>query len=103
MERAAVAPPGECLPTTETFRRLARRMGLDEPALHDSDESLAEQLLASDHPWMAGITLDRLRKEGFVRMSVPDPFLPYAEGFPTPTGKFQFRSPPPGWPGTSRR
>ncbi|MEV5830147.1 molybdopterin oxidoreductase family protein [Spirillospora sp. NPDC052242] len=86
----AVAPPGECLPTTETFRRLARRMGLTEPSLYDSDESLAEQLVASDHPWMAGVTLDRLRKEGFVRMSVPDPFLPYAEGFPTPSGRLEF-------------
>ncbi|WP_149258641.1 molybdopterin-dependent oxidoreductase [Actinomadura sp. K4S16] len=95
----AVAPPGECLPTTETFRRLARRMGLEEPALYDSDESLAEQLLASDHPWMAGITLDRLRKEGFVRMSVPDPFLPYADGFPTPSGRFEFRSPAAGLAG----
>ena len=26
----AVAPPGECLPTTEIFRRLARQMGLDD-------------------------------------------------------------------------
>ncbi|QFG26596.1 molybdopterin-dependent oxidoreductase [Actinomadura sp. WMMB 499] len=86
----AVEPPGECLPTTETFRRLARRMGLNEPGLYDSDESLAEQLLASDHPWMAGVTLDRLREEGFVRMSVPDPFLPYAEGFPTPSGRLEF-------------
>ncbi|GGU04038.1 molybdopterin-containing oxidoreductase family protein [Actinomadura citrea] len=95
----AVAPPGECLPTTETFRRLARRMGLREPALYDSDESLAEQLLASDHPWMAGVTLDRLRKEGYVRMSVPDPFLPYADGFPTPSGRFEFRSPAAGLAG----
>ncbi|WP_243725763.1 molybdopterin-containing oxidoreductase family protein [Actinomadura rubrisoli] len=88
----AVEPPGECLPTAETFRRLARLMGLEEPSLYDSDERLAEQLLASDHPWMAGITLDRLRKEGFVRMSVPDPFLPYADGFPTPSGRLEFRS-----------
>ncbi|WP_242894806.1 molybdopterin-containing oxidoreductase family protein [Actinomadura litoris] len=88
----AVAPPGECLPTAETFRRLARRMGLEEPSLYDSDESLAEQLLDSDHPWMAGVTLDRLREEGFVRMSVPDPFLPYADGFPTPSGRLEFRS-----------
>ena len=28
----AAAPPGECLPTTEIFRRLARTMGLDTPA-----------------------------------------------------------------------
>ncbi|WUI03494.1 molybdopterin-dependent oxidoreductase [Spirillospora sp. NBC_00431] len=95
----AVAPPGECLPSTELFRRLARRMGLDEPSLYDSDERLAEQLLASGHPWLAGITLDRLRKEGFARMSVPDPFLPYADGFPTPSGRFEFRSPTAGLAG----
>jgi anaerobic selenocysteine-containing dehydrogenase len=88
----AVAPPGECLPTTETFRRLARRMGLTEPSLYDSDERLAEQLLDSGHPHLTGITLDRLRKEGFARLSVPDPFVPYAEGFPTPSGRLEFRS-----------
>ncbi len=88
----AVAPPGECLPTTETFRRLARRMGFTEPSLYDSDESLAAQLLDSGHPWLTGITLDRLRKEGFARLSVPDPFLPYADGFPTPSGKLEFES-----------
>src|SRR5581483_8538856 len=45
----AVAPPGECASTTETFRRLARAMGLTEPALYDGDEELAEQLLSSRH------------------------------------------------------
>jgi len=88
----AVAPPGECLPTTETFRRLARRMGLTEPSLYDSDERLAEQALSSDDPWLTGVTLDRLRKEGFVRLAVPKPFLPYAERFPTPSGRLEFRS-----------
>src|SRR4029077_17362303 len=29
----AVSPPGECLPTTEIFRRLARKLELNEPAL----------------------------------------------------------------------
>ncbi|HXA58707.1 MAG TPA: molybdopterin-dependent oxidoreductase [Streptosporangiaceae bacterium] len=88
----AVAPPGECLPTTETFRLLARRMGLTEPSLYETDEQLAEQLLTSRHPWMEGITVDRLRKEGFVRLNAPRPFLPYAERFPTPSGKLEFRS-----------
>jgi anaerobic selenocysteine-containing dehydrogenase len=88
----AVAPPGECLPTTETFRRLARRMGFTEPSLYDSDESLAAQLLDSGHLFLTGITLDRLRKEGFARLSVPEPFLPYAEGFPTPSGRLEFVS-----------
>ncbi|REF00158.1 molybdopterin-containing oxidoreductase family protein [Thermomonospora umbrina] len=88
----AVAPPGECLSTTETFRRLARRLGLTEPSLYDSDEELAEQALGSGHERLAGITLDRLRKEGFARLAVPTPFTPFAEGFPTPSGRLEFVS-----------
>ncbi|MCG5217817.1 molybdopterin-dependent oxidoreductase [Streptosporangium sp. KLBMP 9127] len=88
----AVAPPGECLSTTETFRRVAARLGLDEPALYDSDLELAEQLLTSDHPSLDGVTLDRLRKEGWVRLNVADPFVPFTDGFPTPSGKLEFVS-----------
>jgi anaerobic selenocysteine-containing dehydrogenase len=88
----AVEPPGECLPTTETFRRLAHRMGLAQPSLYDSDDRLAEQALGSGHPWLAGVTLDRLRKEGYVRLAVPSPFVPFAGGFPTPSGKLEFVS-----------
>nr|PZN44155.1 MAG: molybdopterin oxidoreductase [Actinomycetota bacterium] len=88
----AAPPAGECASTTETFRRVARAMGLTEPSLYDSDLELAEQLLDSDHPALAGITLDRLRKEGWVRLSVPEPFLPFADGFPTPSGRLEFAS-----------
>ncbi|MBB6345416.1 anaerobic selenocysteine-containing dehydrogenase [Nonomuraea muscovyensis] len=90
----AVEPPGECLSTTETFRRLARHMGLTEPSLYDSDLELAEQLLTSGHPSLEGVTLDRLRKEGWMRLNYPRPFAPFAEGFPTPSGRLRF--PPPG-------
>jgi anaerobic selenocysteine-containing dehydrogenase len=81
----AVAPPGECLSTTETFRRLARRLGLTEPALYDDDETLARTLVGDE-------MFDRLRREGFVRLDVPQPFVPYADGFPTPSGKLEFVS-----------
>src|SRR5690349_20274497 len=83
----AVAPPGECLPGTEVFRRLAGRMGLAEKSLYDTDDQLAEQVLASGHPWLTGITLARLRAEGHARLAVPEPFLPFARRFPTPSGK----------------
>lgn len=88
----AVAPPGECLPTTEIFRRLARRLGLDEPGLYDSDEALARQALDSDHPSLRGVTLEGLRARGWLRLAVPDPFVPFADGFPTPSGKLEFFS-----------
>jgi anaerobic selenocysteine-containing dehydrogenase len=88
----AVAAPGECLSTSETFRRLARRMGLDEPCLYDSDEELAEQLLDTNHPSLEGITLARLREQGWMRLNYPKQFVPYANGFPTPSGKLEFYS-----------
>jgi anaerobic selenocysteine-containing dehydrogenase len=86
----AVLPPGECLPTTEIFRRLARKMGLDNQELYDSDEDMARQLLASGHPSLGGITLDELKARGWMRLDYPDPFVPFANGFPTPSGKMEF-------------
>ena len=88
----AVAPPGECLPTTEIFRRLAETMGLDEPALYDSDEAMARQLLESGHSSLAGITLEELKARGWMRLNYPRPFVPFATRFPTPSGKLEFVS-----------
>jgi anaerobic selenocysteine-containing dehydrogenase len=88
----AVAPPGECLPTTEIFRRLARRLGLGEPCLYDEDEELARQALDSGHPSLHGITLERLKERGWMRLCYPEPFVPFADGFPSPSGKLEFLS-----------
>ena len=88
----AVPPPGECLPATEIFRRLARRMGLDTPALYESDETIAQQVLDSGHPSLAGITFDELKARGWMRLNYPDPFVPFATGFPTASGKLEFVS-----------
>jgi anaerobic selenocysteine-containing dehydrogenase len=86
----AVPPPGECLPTTEIFRRLARKMGLDVPALYDSDEAIARQVLESGHPSLAEITLEELKARGWMRLNYPNPFVPFATSFPTPSGKLEF-------------
>jgi len=88
----AVSPPGECLSTTEMFRRLARRMGLDTPCLYDSDDELARQALDSGHPALRGITLDRLKERGWMRLNYPEPFVPFAAGFPSPSGRLEFFS-----------
>ena len=89
---AAVAPAGECLPTSEIFRRLARTMGLQEPALYDSDEAIARQVLGSGHSSLDGITLEALKARGSIRLNYPDPFVPFATGFPSPSGKLEFVS-----------
>lgn len=88
----AVAPPGECLPHTEIFRRLARALGRTEPELFATDDELAEAALATDHPAMTGVTLTELKKRGWVRMAWPERVVPFAAGFPTPSGHFEFAS-----------
>jgi len=88
----AVAPPGECLPSTEIYRRLARRLGLEAPCLYDSDEDMARQVLTSGHPSVRGITLERLKERGWMRLDYPEPFVPFAGGFPSPSGKLEFFS-----------
>ena len=87
-----VDPPGECLPHTEIFRRLARKLGLTQPSLFASDEEIAEAALASDHPAMVGITLEKLREKGWVRLNWSTPYQPFLTKFFTPSGKFEFCS-----------
>jgi anaerobic selenocysteine-containing dehydrogenase len=88
----AIPPPGECLPNSEIFRRLARALGVTEPCVYESDEDLARQVLASEDPALGGITLERLRRDGWARLNVPTPFVPFAEGFRTKSGKLEFYS-----------
>lgn len=89
----AVAPPGDCLPHTEMMRRLARAMAdrdprFADPLLSATDLELAEAALA-DRP---EITVDQLRSDGFVRLPGTEPYAPFADQFPTPSGRFEFSS-----------
>jgi anaerobic selenocysteine-containing dehydrogenase len=93
INRPAIAPLGECRSNTEVFRQLAERMGLSDPRLFDSDESLMEQAFNWSHPRLSGISIERLNKETSVRLNVPEDWAPFAEGnFPTPSGKCEFYS-----------
>jgi len=89
----AIAPVGESLPNSEVFRRLAARMGFDEPCFRDSDEDICRTALASADPRMRGIEWEGMKKQGWQRLNVPQRFAPFAEGgFPTPSGKCEFYS-----------
>jgi len=94
LSKPAIPALGEALPNTEVFRRLAARMGLDHPCLRESDEEMARQAMHWDHPNLRDVTFERLEREGSVRLSVPDPHAPFAEGgFPTPSGKCELLAP----------
>ena len=89
----AIEPLGESLPNTELYRRLAAHMGFDDPCFRDDDETLARQALSLVHPALDGITLERLQTEGWVRLNLPETWLPFAEGnFSTPSGKCELYS-----------
>jgi anaerobic selenocysteine-containing dehydrogenase len=88
----AVAPPGECLPNSEILRRLARALGRTESCLYDSDEGLARAVLDTPQLHEAGITLEALKARGWMRVAPPPPFAPFAQGFPTPSGRLEFFS-----------
>jgi anaerobic selenocysteine-containing dehydrogenase len=88
----AVAPPGECLGKTELFRRLAAAMGCTEPALFVSDDELAADLLDAPRYIAAGIGVDELRAAGWSRVPGTTDFRPFANGFPTASGRFEFVS-----------
>ena len=83
----AIPPLGESLPNSEVFRRLAARMGFDEPCFRDSDEDICRTALRSKFDW------NQLKKDGWQRLAVPERFAPFAAGgFPTPSGKCEFYS-----------
>jgi anaerobic selenocysteine-containing dehydrogenase len=89
----AIAPVGESLPNIEVFRRLAARMGFDEPCFRDSDDEVARQALGSAHRNLEGISWDELKARGWQRLNVAERFAPFAQGgFPTPSGKCELHS-----------
>ncbi len=91
LARPALAAPGEAKSNVEVFRLLAERMGFDDPCLRETEDDMIRTLIDSPHPFLAGITLEELERERSVRLRLPEPFLPFAEGgFGTRDGKCHF-------------
>jgi anaerobic selenocysteine-containing dehydrogenase len=93
LARPALEPPGEAKSNVEVFRLLAKRVGFNDQCFEDSEDDMIRTLLDSPHPFVRGITIEELDREHFVRLRLPDPFLPFAEGgFGTPDGKCHFQA-----------
>jgi anaerobic selenocysteine-containing dehydrogenase len=98
LNRPAVEAPGECRSLLETFRALAKKMGLDDASFGDSFEDLVRIALDNPaNPRLRGITLERLEREGSVPLASQDArypyFVPFLDGvFPTPSTKVEFVS-----------
>jgi anaerobic selenocysteine-containing dehydrogenase len=94
LNKPAIAPVGESLPNSEIFRRLAQAMGYSDPGFLQTDVEILRELVENQrHPRFEGITWEVLNERGFIRLNIPAPYLPFAEGnFPTPSGKCEFYS-----------
>ncbi len=90
--RAAIPPLEEARSNWDVMRALAATMGFDEPWLQQSADEVIEEVLAATaarNPALCDVTLERLRIENSVPLSLPaDP--PFAGGqFRTPSGKVE--------------
>ena len=85
----AIVPLGEVRNNVQMFGELARRMGFEEECFDDREDALIDQALTTDHPWFAGMTRERLEREGHVELALPKDSLPFstAEWFRTPSGR----------------
>jgi anaerobic selenocysteine-containing dehydrogenase len=96
----AIAPLGECKSNWDVMRLLAAGMGYTDYWLqHDEDAVMQEVLDATRtrgrdfiRAALDGITLERLKREGSVSLSLPNDFVPFADlHFPTASGKVALR------------
>jgi anaerobic selenocysteine-containing dehydrogenase len=96
LARPALPAPGETRSNVQIFRALASKMGFEDACFSDSEDDMLRALLNTTSPLLAGISLERLDKEHSIRLNIaPDgePFLPFATGFPTRSGRFEFDAP----------
>jgi anaerobic selenocysteine-containing dehydrogenase len=107
LSQPAIGPLGEACSNTELFRRLAARMSFDDPSLRASDDEMIDDALSGGHPFLQGITRAALEQAHSIELNVPreaagnldgangsarGPYLPFAHGFATASGKAELYS-----------
>ncbi|HET8530800.1 MAG TPA: molybdopterin oxidoreductase family protein [Methylomirabilota bacterium] len=92
LARPVIPPEGQARSNWAVTQDLARVMGLRDPHFTKSEDDLIHEALDSGDASVAGITLERLEEERSVRLRVGRPYLPFAAGAPTPSGKVEFLS-----------
>jgi anaerobic selenocysteine-containing dehydrogenase len=102
MSEQAIAPLGEARSNVWLFGELGKRMFPGEGAFEDGEEELIEAALTSEHAYFAGVTKERLEREGHVALALPvderGETLPFstAEWFGTASGRGELK-PVPVW------
>ena len=111
LSEQALEAQGESCSNAELFRRLAAKMGFDDACLQASDDELIDDALNVNATgidaknkgleFLAGITREALEREHWMELRVPrsggnasgeGAYLPFANGFATPSGKAELYS-----------
>ncbi len=87
-----IPPLGEARSNWEVFAALAGRLGVATEHYARGADAALSAALAGGEPPVRAITLARLKREKSVRLALPKPYLPFAAGAPTPSGKVEFVS-----------
>jgi len=93
LSQQAIAPLGEARSNVRLFGELAARMGFTESCFADREDELIDQALRTDDPRFAGITREKLEREGHMALNLPanaqGEVLPFSDAswFRTPSGK----------------
>jgi anaerobic selenocysteine-containing dehydrogenase len=88
----ALPPVGEARSNWEVCGLLARALGVAEAHYARPPADVIRELLARGDESVRGITYERLRAEGSVRLNLPRPYLPFADGAPTDSGRVELYS-----------
>ena len=102
ISQPAIAPLGEARSNVWLFGELGKRLFPDEAAFEDGEEELIAQAIETEHPYFAGVTKERLEREGHVALAFPmderGESLPFSsrEWFKTASGRAEL-TPVPVW------
>jgi len=94
LNEPVIKPLGESRPNIDTFNTLAKSMGFQDRCFEETAIDIIYSALEIDSSYLRGITLERLRNEGVIRLNLPGEFhMPYKDlKFYTPSGKIEFYS-----------
>ena len=92
LAQPVLPPQGQAKSNWEVCARLARAMGVAEEHYAKTPRALIGEFLGRGDDTVRGITYEQLRRDGWARINLPTPYLPFAHGAPTASGKVEFYS-----------
>jgi anaerobic selenocysteine-containing dehydrogenase len=92
LARPVLPPQGEARSNWETCGALARAMGVAQEHYAKDAPGLIREFLARGDAAVRAVTYERLLRDGWARLDLPRPYLPFADGAPTPSGKVELYS-----------